>query len=132
MHRIIVLLLTILGGLTYFSVVTQQNEAQNFYKINQDLNGLKFNSSASPAVLIRSQQDGDNSIVSVSDNGIGIAEEYKEKIFQIFKRLNSKDKYKGSGIGLSICRRIINHHGGEIWVESELGKGSSFHFTIPK
>jgi signal transduction histidine kinase len=68
----------------------------------------------------------------VSDEGIGIGPEHQQQIFDVFKRLHTRKEYPGTGIGLSICKRVVERHNGKIWVESELGRGSSFYFTLPK
>ena len=94
-------------------------------------NGIKFNDKDSPKVNISVKKDENGWIFSVSDNGIGIAPEYQKQIFEIFKRLHDRDEYPGTGIGLAICQKIIERHGGNIWVESSQGNGSIFYFCIP-
>ncbi len=96
-------------------------------------NALKFNKPDSrPIVLINAEDRRDYWLFSVEDNGIGIDAEHQERIFVIFQRLHNRDKYEGTGIGLSICQKIVHQLGGKIWVESETGKGATFFFTLPK
>lgn len=94
-------------------------------------NGIKYNESQAPIISITYEKTADNKhLFSVSDNGIGVDPKYHEHIFHILKRLHTKDKYKGSGIGLAICALIVKKHEGDIWVESEVGQGATFKFTL--
>ncbi|MBI3853131.1 MAG: HAMP domain-containing protein [Verrucomicrobia bacterium] len=95
-------------------------------------NAIKFHGAGRPHVHVRAVESAAEWVFSVHDDGIGMAPEYFKRIFIIFQRLHSKAEYPGTGIGLAICQRIVERHGGRIWVESELGKGSIFYFTIPK
>lgn len=95
-------------------------------------NGLKYHrKDIKPEIVIEAVSLNDSWMFTISDNGIGIDKQYFSKIFEIFQRLHNKDEYSGTGIGLSISQKIIDKLGGKIWLESEIGKGSSFHFTIP-
>jgi len=94
-------------------------------------NGIKFHGAEPPLVRIMAEKKEREWIFSVSDNGIGIASEHAELVFVIFKRLHTQSEYAGSGIGLSICKKIIERHGGRIWVTSEPGHGCTFNFTLP-
>lgn len=99
--------------------------------LNLIANGIKFrNNDEVPEIFISAKKENNYWLFSVRDNGIGIEEKDREKIFQIFKRLHNRDEYEGTGIGLSICKKIIEHHKGLIWVESEINNGSTFFFTI--
>jgi two-component system, sensor histidine kinase and response regulator len=94
-------------------------------------NALKFRGQAPPRIRLAARKQNQEWTFSVADNGIGIAPEHAQTIFAIFKRLHTHAEYPGSGIGLSICKKIVEQHGGRIWVESEPGKGSTFHFVLP-
>lgn len=94
-------------------------------------NGVKFCDKPVPRISVTSAPHGHMSEIMVSDNGIGIQEEYFERIFMIFQRLHNKDEYEGTGAGLTIVRKIIEGHGGQIWVTSKRGEGTTFHFTLP-
>ncbi|MBC7949096.1 MAG: PAS domain S-box protein [Chitinophagaceae bacterium] len=95
-------------------------------------NALKYNQSAVPTIEIGSEDKGDHWQFFIKDNGIGIDEKFYERVFLIFQRLHNKNNYSGTGIGLAICKKIIDRHNGSIWIESEFGKGTSFLFTIKK
>jgi signal transduction histidine kinase len=94
-------------------------------------NAIKFHGSEAPRICVSAELSGREWVFSVADNGIGIAAEQAESVFLIFRRLHTHAEYAGSGIGLSICKKIIEQHGGRIWVESEPGHGSIFQFTLP-
>jgi PAS domain S-box-containing protein len=94
-------------------------------------NALKYRSARPPQISVEAKKQDQHWLFSVSDNGIGIDSQYKERIFGLFKRLHTGDEYSGTGIGLAICKRIVEQYRGRIWVESTPGEGSIFYFTIP-
>ncbi|HRN51722.1 MAG TPA: ATP-binding protein [Anaerolineales bacterium] len=95
-------------------------------------NAIKFRAERQPVIRVSTERRGDFYEFKVADNGVGFDPKHAERIFVIFQRLNSREQYEGTGIGLAICKKIVERHGGRIWVESEPGQGSTFHFTLPR
>jgi PAS domain S-box-containing protein len=113
-------------------IVGQKTAIQLLFQ-NLIMNGIKYQEPDHlPVIRISGRELSDAWLFSVEDNGIGIPAQYFEKIFQVFSRLHSKDKFSGTGMGLATCKKIVGIHGGRIWVESQEGAGSCFHFTVRK
>jgi two-component system, chemotaxis family, sensor kinase Cph1 len=99
---------------------------------NLVVNSIKYRTDEIPRIHIAAEAKSGEWLFSVRDNGIGIEPQYAEKVFGIFKVLQPRDKVSGNGMGLAICRKIVSRHEGRIWVESTLGKGATFYFTLPR
>jgi light-regulated signal transduction histidine kinase (bacteriophytochrome) len=118
---------------TYDPLPTLPVDVSQLRQVMQNLlsNALKFRGQEPPRIHIAAERRGDNWVFSVRDNGIGIDQKQADRIFVVFQRLHTQQAYPGTGMGLAICRKIIERHGGRIWVESEMGKGATFYFTLP-
>lgn len=118
--------------ITYDKMPILKVDKTQFTQLFQNLlsNAIKFRRKETPKIHIGVNKINDEWIFSVKDNGIGIESKFFDKLFNIFYRLHTKEEYPGTGIGLPICKKIVQRYGGKIWVESEIGKGSTFFFTI--
>ena len=122
------------GQLTIGAIPSVIADRSQFVRLFQNLigNALKYRHPGRvPEIAVTAQCQDDNWLFSVSDNGIGIDSQYFDRIFQVFQRLHTREQYQGTGIGLAICKKIVERHGGRIWVEAEEGVGSTFRFTLP-
>lgn len=112
-------------------VMGDENQLTRLFQ-NLLSNAVKFRGEAAPDIRVAATDRGEEWLVSVSDNGIGIDPKYSERIFAAFQRLHGQAEYPGSGIGLTLCKRIVERHGGRIWVESAPGRGATFFFSLRK
>jgi signal transduction histidine kinase len=119
--------------LTYSDLPEVKMREVHLQQLFQNLigNGIKYRGKEDPQIHISAEKSEGRCLFRVKDNGIGISPEYKERIFGLFKRLHNNDEHTGTGIGLAICQRIVDRYRGKIWVDSELGKGSTFTFAVP-
>jgi len=118
---------------THGSLPTVVAESRQIGQVVQNLlsNALKFRRPEAPRIHLWAQQQGDEWVIAVQDNGIGIEPRHAERIFGMFQRLHPREAYPGTGMGLAICRKIVERHGGRIWVESTPSQGATFFFTLP-
>ncbi|MFB2973278.1 ATP-binding protein [Aerosakkonema sp. BLCC-F183] len=121
------------AAITHDALPTVMADGTQLMQLFQNLigNAIKFRSDKAPEIHIGTQRLEDGWLFSVRDNGIGIDPQFSDRIFTIFQRLHTRDEYPGTGMGLAICKKIIECHRGRIWVESQLGQGATFYFTIP-
>jgi PAS domain S-box-containing protein len=122
------------ASITHDPLPTVPADGTQMVQLFQNLieNGIKFQDEKKPEVHVSAKEQDEEWLFSFRDNGIGIDPEYSDRIFLIFKKLHAKGEYAGTGVGLALCKKIVERHGGRIWVESELGKGATFYFTILK
>ena len=119
--------------LTHDPLPTVMADKDQLSRLFQNLlgNAIKFHAVDPPVVHVSARRNENEWLFSVQDNGIGIDPEFFERIFLIFQRLHGRNEYSGTGVGLAICRKIVERHGGKIWIKSQAGKGSTFYFTMP-
>jgi light-regulated signal transduction histidine kinase (bacteriophytochrome) len=119
--------------ITHDPLPTVMGDETQLIQLLQNLigNAIKFRREELPQVHVSAQQGQREWVFSIHDNGIGMESEYFDRIFTIFQRLHSRAEYPGTGIGLAVCKKIVERHGGRIWVESQSGVGTTFYFTIP-
>jgi light-regulated signal transduction histidine kinase (bacteriophytochrome) len=117
---------------THDGLPTVSADARQLYSLFLNLigNALKYHGQEAPRVSVSAVRDDAYWLFTVKDNGIGLDEQYADRIFVLFQRLHTRDEYAGTGIGLAICKKIVERHGGRIWVESAPGHGSTFRFTL--
>ena len=118
---------------THDSLPTVMVDERQLGQLFQNLiaNAIKFHGAESPRVHVSAERRPGDWLFSVRDNGIGMEPQYAERIFVIFQRLHNREEYPGTGIGLAICKKIVERHGGHIWVVSQIGQGAIFQFTLP-
>ena len=119
--------------ITADSLPTVAGDDSQLRQVFQNLvdNAIEYSGEGSPRAHVTAERDGDEWVISVTDEGIGIDPEATDRIFEVFQRLHTHEEYAGTGIGLALCQRIVERHGGTIWVESEPGRGATFSFTLP-
>ncbi|HEV8717884.1 MAG TPA: ATP-binding protein [Candidatus Binatia bacterium] len=132
-HNLHLLIEEMQAEVSHDPLPTVRGEAQQVGLVFQNLlgNALKFHGAAPPRIHVSARPEGAMWVFAVQDNGIGMEARQAERIFQVFQRLHTRREYPGTGIGLAICKKIVERHGGRLWVESEPGKGATFFFTLP-
>jgi signal transduction histidine kinase len=112
---------------------TVRGDESQLIQLFQNLlnNAIKYTGDAPPRVHVSAERTDNKWMIAVEDDGIGMTPEETERVFQIFERLHSRESYSGTGIGLAVCRKIVERHGGDIRIESERGDGSTFYVTLP-
>ena len=119
--------------ITHDPLPTINGDAQLMVQLFQNIigNAIKYHGEETPKIHISDKKEKNQYLFSIKDNGIGMSTKHLERIFTIFQRLHTQEEYEGTGIGLAIAQKIVKQSGGQIWAESELGKGTTFYFTIP-